>query len=119
MFQDSLRGLRLKKPKPAPQPCWTFEEVQRILAASPKMIHGPLTLLRDWMRFGELAWLTWNDVDAAALRIRPKKAGSRSPETSGRSLSARSPLPAGRQSPARSLGVRDAADRAAVSAGQQ
>jgi len=72
---DPLQGLKLKKPKPTPQPCWTLEEVKAILAASPKELKPPLTLLAETgMRFGELAWLTWDDVDLKAnvLRIQPK-----------------------------------------------
>lgn len=72
---DPLRGLRLKKPKPAPQPCWTFGQVQAILAASPCDIRAALTLLAETgMRFGELAWLTWEDVDwdANVLRVQAK-----------------------------------------------
>jgi site-specific recombinase XerD len=72
---DPLRGLKLKKPKPTPQPCWTPEQVAAILAAAPEDVRPALTLLAETgMRFGELAWLTWDDVDAGAnvLRIRPK-----------------------------------------------
>jgi integrase len=73
VFHDPLKGLSLKKPKSAPQPCWTFEEVTRILTAVPDSIRAPLTLLAETgMRFGELAWLTWDDVGAAGLSIRPK-----------------------------------------------
>jgi integrase len=71
---DPLKGLKLKKPQPTPQPCWTHAEVGRILAASPPEIRPGLTLLAETgMRFGELAWLTWADVDPAAnlLRIQP------------------------------------------------
>jgi integrase len=72
---DPLRGLKLKKPKPTPQPCWTPEEVSKILAAAPEVVRPALTLLAETgMRFGEFAWLTWDDVDVGAnvLRIRPK-----------------------------------------------
>lgn len=72
---DPQRGLKLKKPKPTPQPCWTPEQVAAILAAAPDVARPALTLLAETgMRFGELAWLTWDDVDVGAnvLRIRPK-----------------------------------------------
>ena len=72
---DPLRSLKLKKPKPTPQPCWTPEQVTAILAAAPEIVRPALTLLAETgMRFGELAWLTWDDVDVEAnvLRIRPK-----------------------------------------------
>ena len=72
---DPLRGLKLKKPRPTLQPCWTLEQVRQILGASPDEIKPALTLLAETgLRFGELAWLTWDDVDFATnvLRIRPK-----------------------------------------------
>jgi integrase len=73
--RDPLKGLRLKKPKPRPQPCWTRSEVERILAAA-KAPHLPsLVLLAETgMRVGELRWLTWDDIDFAqgAIKIRPK-----------------------------------------------
>jgi site-specific recombinase XerD len=73
---DPLKGLRLKKPRPAPQPCWTYEQVRQILAASPEEIKPALTLLAETgMRFAEMAWLTWDDIEPTAniLRIRPKE----------------------------------------------
>jgi integrase len=72
---DPLKGLSVKKPRPTPQPCWTAEEVRRILAASADDIRPALMLLAETgLRFGEMAWLTWEDVDlqAEVLRIRPK-----------------------------------------------
>ena len=70
---DPLKGLKLKKSKPTRQPCWTYEEVRRILAASPPAVRPALTLLAETgMRYGELAWLTWDDVEPAVLRVRPK-----------------------------------------------
>jgi len=75
LANDPLKGLKLKKPKPTPQPCWTFEQMQQILAASPEEIRPALLLLAETgMRFGEMAWLTWDDVDLQAnvLRIQPK-----------------------------------------------
>jgi len=73
---DPLKGLKLKKPKPTPQPCWTFAQVTAILAASPDRVRPALTLLAETgMRFGELAWLTWADVERPAnlVRIQPKE----------------------------------------------
>jgi integrase len=72
---DPLKGLKLKKPRPTRQPCWTLEQLRQILAASPPAVVPPLTLLAETgMRFGELAWLTWDDIDLTAnvLRIQPK-----------------------------------------------
>lgn len=74
---DPLQGYGLKKPRPTKQPCWTREQVLRILAASPPDVRPPFTLLAETgMRFGELAWLTWADVelDKGVLHIRPKDA---------------------------------------------
>lgn len=73
--EDPMKGVKLKKPKPVRQPCWTFEQVQQILAASPPEVRPALTLLAETgLRFGEMAWLTWEDVDLAGgvMHIRPK-----------------------------------------------
>lgn len=72
---DPLKGLKLKKPKPTSQPCWTYEQVQLILASSPDGVRPAFTLLAETgMRFGELQWLTWADVDENKfLHIRPKQ----------------------------------------------
>src|SRR5207244_4379733 len=71
---DPMKGLKLKKPKPTKQPCWTYEQVQQILAASPDEVRPALTLLAETgMRFGELAWLTWDDVEPTVLRVQPKE----------------------------------------------
>jgi hypothetical protein len=61
---DPLAGLRLRKPKPTRQPCWTTEEVAAIVAAAPPDLKPVFTVLAETgMRFGELQWLTWADVD--------------------------------------------------------
>jgi site-specific recombinase XerD len=73
--EDPLRGLKLREPKPRPQPCWTPEEVERILGSAPINYRIALIVLADTgMRFAELAHLTWDDVDFTTnvLRIRPK-----------------------------------------------
>ena len=73
---DPLKGLKLKKPKPTKQPCWTYDQVTAILSACTMEIKPVLTLLAETgMRFGELAWLTWDDVDYAknVLKIQPKE----------------------------------------------
>jgi integrase len=75
VVNDPLAGLRLKEPKPAPQPCWTEDEVDRILAAASPSNRAALTILADTgLRIGELKHLTWDDVDYSnnVLHIRPK-----------------------------------------------
>jgi integrase len=73
---DPLAGLRLKKPKPTQQPCWTRAEIQTILAASLPESRPVFELLAETgVRIGELIHLTWDDVDVAnnVIRIRPKQ----------------------------------------------
>ena len=45
LSRDPLAGLRPAKPKPRPQPCWTRDEVRRILAASRPPHRHALELL--------------------------------------------------------------------------
>ena len=72
---DPLRGMKLKKVKPKPQPCWKRPEVEKILAEaeSPHKLAFKL-LAETGMRVGELKWLTWDDVDydQGVLHIRAK-----------------------------------------------
>lgn len=73
--EDPLRGLKLKKPKRPPQPCWTRSEVDRILAAANGGHKAPLVFLAETgARVGEAKWLTWADVDLEhrLIHIRPK-----------------------------------------------
>lgn len=72
---DPLRGLKLKKVKSKPQPCWTRAQVDSILAAAKPPHKAALMILAEsGMRVGELKWLTWQDVDfeRGVLHIRPK-----------------------------------------------
>jgi integrase len=72
---DPLRGLKIREPKPTPQPCWSPDEVERVLAAAPAPHRDAWTLLADTgMRSAELAHLTWDDVDfdRNVLHVRPK-----------------------------------------------
>jgi integrase len=68
---------RLENPKSpgTPQPCWDWEEVQNVLGACPDT-HRPAAAILAYtgMRFGEMAWLTWDDIDfqAELVYIRPK-----------------------------------------------
>lgn len=73
--EDSLRGLRLKKPRPTRQPCWLREDVERILAAADEVHRPALRVLADTgMRVGEARQLTWDDVDFehGLLHVRAK-----------------------------------------------
>lgn len=73
---DPMKGVKMPKPRPTKQPCWTWEEVRAILAAAPDDVKDELTLLAELgLRFGDLAWLTWADVDLAAnvVRVQPKE----------------------------------------------
>lgn len=72
---DPLAGLKVKEPKPTPQPCWSRDEMDQILAASPEPQRWVFAILADTgMRIGELEHLTWNDVDFERnlLHVRPK-----------------------------------------------
>jgi integrase len=73
--KDPLLGLKLKKPKPTPQPCFDDEQIEQILAlARPPHAATFLLLAETGFRFGEAKWLTWADVDfkANVLHVRPK-----------------------------------------------
>jgi site-specific recombinase XerD len=76
IHSDPLKGLRIKKPKPARQPCWTVAEVEKILQNSPEPERSRFMVLADTgMRVGELRHLTWHDVDFEhnLLHIRAKE----------------------------------------------
>ena len=64
LAKDPLKGLRNPKPKARSQPCWSAEEVERILEAADEPRKSIFSVFADTgMRFGELQWLTWEDVD--------------------------------------------------------
>lgn len=72
---DPLHGLRIRKPKPNPQPCFSPEQIESILALAPNAHRPTFQLLAETgLRFGEAQWLTWADVDFKqnVLRIRAK-----------------------------------------------
>ena len=72
---DPLRGMKIKKPKRTPQPCWTREQVVKILeAAKPPHLAALIFLAETGTRVGEAKWLTWDDVDLdrRLIHIRPK-----------------------------------------------
>lgn len=73
--KDPLAGLKIKEPRPRPQPCWSPAEVEQILESCTDRQRPVLTILADTgKRIGELIWLTWDDVDFErnVLHIRPK-----------------------------------------------
>ncbi len=60
---DPLAGYKIKRPKAAPQPCWTWEQAQRILDAAPACWKPLYSFLRETgCRMGEAIHLTWDDV---------------------------------------------------------
>jgi integrase len=73
---DPLEGVKIREPKPTPQPCWTPAQLDQILAASREPQRSAFTILAGTgLRVGELKWLTWDDVDFErnVLQIRPKE----------------------------------------------
>ena len=73
---DPLEGLKLKKPKPRRQPCWSREEMDRIVAAAEVPYRPVFVLLAETgMRIGEIKHLTWEDVDLghSVLLVREKE----------------------------------------------
>lgn len=76
---NRLADLKLKRPKPTPQPCWTLEQVTKILKASVASPYHALFCILAWtaLRIGEAKFLAWDDVDLEnrVLRIRPKQIG--------------------------------------------
>ena len=79
ILSNPMKGLKLKRPKPNPQPFWTADEVRRILAAAADDRYSPLyeLLAQTGLRIGEAAHLTWEDIDfeQQALLVRPKRIG--------------------------------------------
>ena len=74
--EDPLKDLEIKKPKRTPQPCWTRDQVDQILAAATPPHQAPLVFLAETgARVGEAKWLTWDDVDFEhrLIYIRPKE----------------------------------------------
>ena len=75
--EDPLKGLRIKKPPRTPQPCWTRDEVERILEAACASPYRDtfIFLAETGARIGEAIWLTWKDIDFnnKMIHIRPKE----------------------------------------------
>jgi len=63
---DPLRGMKLSRPKPTPQPFWSRAEMNKIIAAAGDVQRPVFTMLAETgMRIGEVKNLTWDDVDFA------------------------------------------------------
>ena len=76
--RDPMSGgsLRLTKPKYKPQPCWTREQAERIVAAAREPFRAAFAVLLDTgLRAGELSHLTKPDIDFTAnvIHVRPKR----------------------------------------------
>lgn len=75
LAQNPLKGLRIGKSRPRPQPCFSLGEVERILAFSSGPLRAILEVLAfTGLRISVLVWLTWMDVDfeRGFLIVRPK-----------------------------------------------
>jgi integrase len=73
--EDTLQWLKLEIPKRTPQPFWSREEVNKIIAEARPPYQDSFVLLADTgMRIGELKWLTWDDIDLlkSLIHIRSK-----------------------------------------------
>ena len=72
---DPLKALKILKSGRTPQPCWTRDEVDRILDEA-QLPHGSVLafLAETGARVGEAKWLQSNDVDLShrLIHIRPK-----------------------------------------------
>ena len=74
--KDPLKGLKNPQPKRTEQPCWTPSELEQIVGAADEPQKSMFIAYADTgMRFGELQWLTWDDVDFEKnmIHIRPKE----------------------------------------------
>jgi integrase len=76
---NPLKRVRMRRPKPPPQPFWTIEQVDAILNAAKKSPYFNVYLLlaRTGMRISEVRYLTWKDVDLdrKLLFVREKQIG--------------------------------------------
>tara|TARA_R110002167_G_C12678008_1_gene651253 strand:+ start:1377 stop:2381 length:1005 start_codon:yes stop_codon:yes gene_type:complete len=75
ILRDPLDGLQNPQPRSTEQPCWSPEELERIIVAAEGTLKIIFILLADTgMRIGELEWLTWLDLDfhERLIHIRPK-----------------------------------------------
>jgi integrase len=62
--ENPLAELKLELPKRTPQPYWTRDQVEEILAHSNLKYRPLFRFLADsGCRIGEAVWLTWSDID--------------------------------------------------------
>lgn len=75
--KNPLKALKLKKPKPNTQPFWTYDQIEKILAAAAMDPYLPLfrLLAATGLRIGEAKHLAWDDIDFEnrVLLVRPKQ----------------------------------------------
>jgi integrase len=129
--ENPLSGLKLEKPKRTPQPCWSRDDVEKILRTSNSNYRPLFSFLADTgARIGEAVWLTWADVDFEnqVIRIRgiddwrPKSGDERAIPMSGELCKLLRELPRSanwvfiaRPSAGRSVAGRQVSDRRALS----
>ena len=73
--RDPLLGVKLKKPKPTPQPTFDDEQLEQILLLARPPYHALFLLLAETgLRIGEARWLSWDDVDLkkGVIHVRAK-----------------------------------------------
>jgi integrase len=73
--ENPLKDLKLPQPQRTPQPYWTRDEVDRIIAAASTKYQALYHFLADTgTRIGEARWLTWGDVnfEKKVVHIRSK-----------------------------------------------
>jgi len=73
--ENPLAGLKVSQPPRTPQPFWTRDQVERILAATSPRYRSLFQFLADTgTRIGEARWMTWADIDLEnrVTYIRPK-----------------------------------------------
>lgn len=64
LSSDPLSELKIKKPPRTPQPCWTPDEVEKIIATANDQYRSVFRFLADTgTRIGEAVWLAWEDVN--------------------------------------------------------
>jgi integrase len=81
IVKSPLKEVKIRKPKPRPQPFWTIDQVRTILAAAAKSPYRNvfLFLAETGMRIGEVIHLSWNDIDLErrVAYVREKQIGKK------------------------------------------